>query len=369
MRARPGRSSPRRPPPLCSLPVKAVVAKVPFGKLPSGRAVDRFTLTNARGLVAKIINYGTIITELHVPDRKGRMGDVVCGFDNLGQYLKAHPYFGCTAGRVANRVAGGEFMLEGMRYSLAVNNGPNALHGGIKGFDKRLWKATPLRGATVRFDYTSADGEEGYPGKLAVTVIMKLTDANEFLIDYTATTTKPTPINLTNHSYFNLAGQGDIKGHKLMIAADFYTPSSPTLIPTGEVRPVKGTPLDFTRPAAVGARFAELGGKPQGYDHNFVLRGDATNSGQPAFCARVVEPRSGRVMEVSTTEPGVQLYTANWLDGSLVGKGGAVHIRHCGLCLETQHFPNSINIPHFPNTVLKPGETYRQLTIYRFSTI
>jgi aldose 1-epimerase len=348
--------------------MKATVARSRFGKLPSGRAIDLFTLTNANGLVARITNYGTILTELRVPDRNGQLGDVVLGFDNLAQYLKGHPYFGCTTGRVANRIAGGKFRLEGKLYSLAVNNGPNALHGGIKGFDKVLWKATPLRGATVRFDYTSADGEEGYPGKLAVTVIMKLTDANELWIDYTAATTKPTPINLTNHSYFNLAGSGDIKGHQLMIAADFYTPKSPPDVPTGEVRPVRGTPLDFTRPRAIGARFAKLGGKPQGYDHNFVLRGDATNSGQPAFCARVIEPRSGRVMEVFTTEPGVQVYTANWLDGSLVGKGGVVYGRHDGLCLETQHFPNSINISHFPNTVLRPGETYRQTTIYRFST-
>jgi aldose 1-epimerase len=348
--------------------MKATVARTRFGKLPSGRAVDLFTLKNANGLLARVTNYGTILTELHVPDRKGRLGDVVLGFDKLAPYLKRHPYFGCTTGRVANRIAGGKFMLEGKAYSLAVNNGPNALHGGIKGFDQALWKATPLRGATVRFDYTSADGEEGYPGKLAVTVIMKLTDDNEFLIDYTATTTKPTPINLTNHSYFNLAGRGDIKRHKLMIAADLYTPKSPANVPTGEIRPVKGTALDFTRPTAVGARFAKLGGRPQGYDHNFVLRGDATNSGLPAFCAWVVEPSSGRVMEVFTTEPGVQLYTANFLDGSLVGKGGIAYGRHSGLCLETQHFPNSITIPHFPSTVLRPGETYHQLTIHRFST-
>ena len=348
--------------------MKATVLKSPFGKLPSGRAVDLFTLRNGNGLVARITNYGTILTELHVPDRHGRLCDVVAGFDNLAQYLKGHPYFGCTVGRVANRIAGGKFRLGGKGYSLAVNNGPNALHGGIKGFDKVLWKATPLHGATVRFDYTSADGEEGYPGKLAVTVIMQLTDDNALLIDYTATTTKPTPINLTNHSYFNLAGGGDSRRHKLMIAADFYTPKNPANVPTGEIRPVKGTPLDFTKPTAVGVRFAKLGGKPPGYDHNFVLRGDATNSGKPALCARVVEPKSGRVMEVFTTEPGVQLYTANWLDGSLVGKGGVVYGRHCGLCLETQHFPNSINIPHFPSTVLRPGETYRQTTIYRFST-
>ena len=348
--------------------MQASVVRSPFGRLPSGQAVSLFSLTNAKGCVAKVTNYGTILTELHMPDRKGRLGDVVLGFDSLAPYLKRHPYFGCTTGRVANRIAGGKFRLDGKTYSLAVNNGPNALHGGLKGFDKALWKATPLQGATVRFDYTSADGEEGYPGRLAVTVVMKLTDANEFLIDYTATTSKPTPLNLTNHSYFNLAGRGDVKRHKLMVAADFYTPKDADNVPSGEIRPVKGTPLDFTRPVAVGARFSALGGNPQGYDHNFVLRGDPTNSGLPAFCARVVEPRSGRVMEVFTTEPGVQLYTANYLDGSLVGKGGTVYGRHSGLCLEAQHFPNSINTPHFPNTVLRPGETYHQLTIYRFST-
>jgi aldose 1-epimerase len=349
--------------------MKATVSRSPFGRLPSGQAVALFTLTNAKGCVAKVTNYGTIVTELHVPDHRGRLGDVVLGFDSLKQYLKGHPFFGCITGRVANRIAGGRFRLDGKAYSLAVNNGLNSLHGGLKGFDKKVWKATPLRGATVRFDYTSADGEEGYPGRLAVTVIMKLTNDNEFLIDYTATTTRPTPINLTNHSYFNLAGRGDVKGHKVMIAADYYTPKNPANVPTGEVRPVKGTPLDFTRLTAVGARFGALGGKPQGYDHNFVLRGDPTNSGLPAFCARVVEPGSGRVMEVFTTEPGVQLYTANFLDGSLVGKGGRVYGRHSGLCLEAQHFPDSINIPHFPNTVLRPGETYHQLTIHRFSTL
>jgi len=349
--------------------MKATVVKSPFGRLPSGQAVALFTLTNAQGCVAKVTSYGTILTELHLPDRKGRLGDVVLGFDDLAQYLKGHPYFGCTTGRVANRIAGGKFRLDGKTYSLAVNNGPNALHGGIKGFDKKVWKAIPLLGATVRFDYTSADGEEGYPGRLAVTVIMKLTDDNEFLIDYTATTSKPTPINLTNHSYFNLAGRGDIRSHKVMIAADFYTPKNPDNVPTGEVRPVKGTPLDFTKPMTIGARFAALGGKPQGYDHNFVLRGNPARSGEPAFCARVREPRSGRLMEVFTTEPGVQLYTANYLDGSLVGKGGVVYGRHSGLCLEAQHFPNSINIPHFPTTILRPGETYHQLTIYRFSTL
>ena len=353
--------------------MKANVTKSVFGKLPSGQIAHLFTLTNAKGVVAKITNYGTVITELHVPDRTGQLGDVVLGFDTLAGYLspayrKSGPYFGATCGRVANRIANGKFVLAGKNFSLATNNGPNALHGGIRGFDKVLWRATPLKGAAVRFDHTSPDGAEGYPGKLTVTVIMVLTNANELVIDYTATATKPTPVNLTNHSYFNLAGRGDIKKHQLTLAADYYTPKDPTNIPTGEVRPVKGTPFDFTKPAPIGARFAKLGGQPQGYDHNFVLRGDAANSGAPAFAARVVEPISGRVLEVFTTEPGVQLYTANWLDGSLTGKGGMVYAPHTGFCLEAQHFPDSVNRPHFPNTILRPSETYSQLTIHRFST-
>lgn len=349
--------------------MKTSVTTTRFGQLADRTTVHLFTLTNANDLVCKITNYGTIITELHVPDRAGQLGDIVLGFDNLAQYLKGHPHFGCTTGRVANRIAKGTFSLDGKTYKLAVNNGPNHLHGGPRGFDKVLWKARPLKGAAVRFDYTSPDGDQGFPGEATVAVVMSLTDANELVLEYTATTNKATPINLTNHSYFNLAGCGDIKRHKLMITADLYTPTDATLIPTGEIRPVKRTPLDFTKLTAVGARFAKLGGKPDGYDHNFVLRGDATNSGAPAFCARVVEPKSGRVMEVFTTEPGVQLYTANWLDGSLAGKGGIVYRQHAGLCLETQHFPNSINIPHFPSTILRPGQTYRQTTVHRFLTI
>ena len=354
--------------------MKASVTKSVFGKLSSGKTAHLFTLRNTHGLIAKITNYGTTITELHVPDKRGRLGDVVLGFDSLAGYLspayrKSGPYFGATCGRVANRTAKGRFMLDGKKHKLAVNNGVNALHGGIKGFDKVLWNATPLKGATVRFDYVSADGEEGFPGKLTVTVLMKLTDANELVIDYTATTTKATPLNLTNHTYFNLAGRGDIKQHKLTIAADFFTPVDKTQIPTGDIQPVKGTFMDFTKPVAIGSRFAKLGGRPQGYDHNYVLRGDPTNSSLPAFCARAVDPKSGRVMEVFTTEPGVQLYTANWLNGSLIGKGGIAYGQHAGFCLETQHFPNSINTPHFPNTVLRPGQTYGQITIHRFSNL
>jgi aldose 1-epimerase len=340
------------------------VQKSSFGTLPDGTAVDLYTLANANGLVAKVATYGAIITELHVPDRQGKLRDIVLGFDNLGQYLKGHPYFGATVGRVANRIAKGRFTLDGKTYALATKNGPNHLHGGLKGFDKVIWKAEPQPGAAVRFAYTSPDGEEGYPGTLEVAVTITLTDANELRLDYRAITNKPTPVNLTNHSYFNLAGHGDVLRHELMIAADHYTPSDSALIPTGEIRPVGGTPMDFTRPEVVGARFAQLHTVPVGYDHNYVL-----NSGGKglALAARVYEPETGRVMEVHTTEPGVQLYTANFLDGSLTGKGGVVYLQHTGLCLETQHFPDSVNQPAFPSTIVRPGQTYSQTTVYKFS--
>lgn len=337
--------------------------KTPFGKLPSGKPIDLFTLTNKHGLVAKVTNYGTIITELHVPDRRGRMADVVLGFDNLEQYLKGNPYFGCTVGRFANRIANGRFTLGDKTYRLPINNGPNCLHGGIKGFDKAVWKATPLKGAAVKFTHSSADGEEGFPGKLDATVIIALTDENELAIDYFARTTKPTHVNLTNHSYFNLAGRGDIKGHKLTLESDFYTPKDKFDIPTGEIWSVAGTPFDFNKPTAIGSRFKTLGGKPPGYDHNFVLRG---GGGTLMLAARVVEPKSGRTMEVLTTEPGIQLYTANWLDGSLVGKGGWAYQPHEAFCLEAQHYPDSPNKPHFPTTLLRPDQIYRQTTVHRF---
>jgi aldose 1-epimerase len=344
--------------------MKAGVQKSTFGKLPDRRAVDLYTLTNENGLVAKITNYGTIITELHVPDRNGKFGDVVLGFDNLEQYLKGHPYFGCTVGRVANRIAKGKFTLDGKNYTVATNNGPNHLHGGLVGFDKVFWKAEPQAGAAVKFTYSSPDGEEGYPGKLDVTVTMTLTDANELRIDYLATTDKPTPVNLTNHSYFNLAERGKILEHELMLAADHFTPWDADLIPTGEIKLVMGTPMDFTSPAPMGSRFAELKGTPVGYDVNFVINGGAKGL---TLAARVKEPKSGRVMEVHTTEPGIQLYTANFLDGSLKGKGGVVYEQHTAFCLETQHFPDSINQPKFPSIVLGPGETYRQTTVHKFS--
>jgi aldose 1-epimerase len=340
--------------------------KSKFGKLADGKTADLYTLTNANGLVAKITNFGATVTELHVPDKEGKLTDVVLGFDHLDGYLKGSPYFGSTVGRVGNRIARARFTLEGKTYTLAANNGRNHLHGGIKGFDKVLWKAQAKKGAaSVAFTYTSPDGEEGYPGKLDVTVVMTLSDANELRLDYTAVTDKPTPVNLTNHSYFNLAGAGDVLSHDLMLAADGFTASDAELIPTGEIKPVKGTPLDFTTAKPIGSRFSGLKSNPVGYDDNFVL-----NSGGKslALAARVHESVSGRVMEVLTTEPGIQLYTGNFLDGTLTGKGGAVYRQHAGLCLETQHFPDAVNQPKFPSIILRPGQTYQQTTIYKFGT-
>ena len=336
-----------------------------FGALPSGTPVQLFTLKNRDGLVAKILDYGTIIAELHVPDRAGKLADVVHGFDRLDGYLKRHPYFGCTVGRVANRIAKGRFTLDGKAYSLAVNNGPNHLHGGLKAFDQAVWKSELLDGAAVKFSHTSPNGEEGYPGTLQVEVVMTLTDANELSIGYTATTDQATPVNLTNHSYFNLAGAGDVLNHELALTAAFYTPSDSESIPTGEIRSVKGTPFDFTTPQAIGSRFAQIETRPVGYDNNFVLGGVGS---VPALAARVYEPGSGRVMEVLTTEPGVQLYTANYLDGTLIGKQGRAYQQHSAFCLETQHYPDSVNRPHFPSVILRPGQTYRQTTIHRFTT-
>jgi len=341
--------------------MKASVSKSSFGKLPGGKPVELFTLANKRGMVCKVTNYGTIITELHVPDRNGTLGDVVLGFDNLNEYLRGHPYFGCTVGRFANRIAHGRFTLGDKNYKLAINNGSNCLHGGLRGFDKVLWKARPLKDAAVEFTYTSPDGEEGFPGKLDVTVVMTVTERNELSIDYTAKTNKPTPVNLTNHSFFNLACGGDIKNHRLILASDFYTPINSEMIPTGEVRSVQKTALDFTKPVPLGVRFSKLGGKPLGYDHNFILRSNGTS-----IAARVTDPKSGRVMEVMTTQPALQLYTGNFLDGSITGKGGLVYHPHTGFCLETQHYPDSVNQAHFPSTILNPGETYRQTTVYRF---
>jgi aldose 1-epimerase len=330
--------------------------------------VKIYTLSNSKGMTAKITEYGGIITELWVPDRNGKPGDVVLGFDNLDRYLKGHPFFGAIAGRVANRIAKGKFTLDGKEYTLAVNNGPNHLHGGIKGFDKKVWKSRALRGLSrevaVEFTYTSPDGEEGYPGTLTTTVVYTLTDDNELRIDYTATTDKATIVNLTNHSYFNLGESGSVLDHVLMINAERYTAADDTLIPTGELAPVTGTGLDFTQPRRIGEHIADYMTFAKGYDHNFVL-----NSGGKslALAARVQEPKSGRVMEVWTTEPGVQLYCGNHLDGSLIGLGGAVYRQHTGFCLETQHFPDSINKPSFPSVVLRQGQTFKSTTALRFA--
>ncbi len=348
---------------------KASVKKEAFGKTADGAEVVQYTLTNTAGMTAKIITYGAILTELDVPDRDGKIGDVVLGFDNLKDYLAGHPFFGATVGRVANRIAKGEFKLNGKKHKLAVNNGPNSLHGGQKGFDKVVWQAEPEtlpEGAAVKLTYVSKDGEEGYPGNLTVKVVYTLTDNNALRIDYTTKTDKPTPVNLTNHTYFNLAGakSGDILDHELMIVADKYTPADDTLIPTGEIKPVKDTPLDFTKPQRIGERIDQIKSKPRGYDHNFVL-----NSGgkELALAARVLEPKTGRIMEMFTTEPGVQFYTGNFLDGKQKGRGGVMYKQHWGFCLEAQHFPDAVHHDNFPSIILEPGQTYRQTTIYKFS--
>jgi aldose 1-epimerase len=314
------------------------------------------------------MTYGATLTELHVPDKSGTMGDVVLGCDNLGQYLKGSPYFGATVGRVGNRIAKGKFTLDGKEYTLAVNNGPNALHGGIKGFDKRVWAARTVRsddGPAVRFTYHSPDGEEGYPGNLDVTVTYTLTNQNALRLDYSAKTDKDTPVNLTNHTYFNLAGHGDILNTELMLNADKYLAVDDTLIPTGEMKDVKGTPMDFTTPHTIGERINQVGGDPKGYDHCYVINGGGKSL---TLAARAFEPTSGRVLEMQTTEPGVQFYTSNFLDGSLTGKGGVKYAQHTAFCLEAEHYPDSVNHPEFPSTILHPGETYHQRTEYRFTT-
>jgi len=346
----------------------AKIEKTNWGKLPDGTPIELYTLTNKKGMVAKITTYGAILTELWVPDRDGDLGNVVLGFDNLDQYVKGHPFFGATTGRVANRIAKGKFTLDGQTYTLAANNGPNHLHGGLKGFDKRVWKAETIEsrdGLAVKFTYLSRDGEEGYPGNLFVTVVYTLTDKNELRLDYVATTDKATPVNLTNHSYFNLGGGGNVLDHVLTLNATNYTPADATLIPTGELAPVAGTGLDFRQPRRIGERIGDYETFAKGYDHNFVVNGGGKKL---TLCANVYEPKSGRVMEIRTTEPGVQLYTGNHLDGKLKGVGGGVYGRHAGFCLETQHYPDSINQPNFPSVVLRPTQTFRSSTLHKFST-
>jgi len=346
------------------------IQKTDFGKTKDGQTVDLYTLTNKHGMVAKVMTFGAILTELHVPDRAGHDADVVLGFDNLQQYLDGHPFFGAIAGRYANRIAKGKFTLNGKQYTLAVNNGPNSLHGGNVGFDKHVWHAESMNsaaGPAVHLTYVSADGEEGYPGKLTTHVTYTLTDDNQLKIDYKATTDKPTILNLTNHSYFNLHGSGsgkDILDHVVQLNADNYTPTDDTLIPTGEIKSVKGTPYDFTTPKAIGKDIAATPGNPNGYDNNFVVNG---KPGTMRIAARVSDPDTGRTMEVWTTQPGVQLYTGNFLDGKLTGIGGKPYVIHYALCLETQHYPDSINHPNFPSVVLNPGETFTSTTAYKFS--
>jgi aldose 1-epimerase len=336
-----------------------------------GRPIILYTLTNAHGVEVRAMNYGGIILSLRVPDRKGQLADIVLGHEKAEEYVPNPPYLGAIVGRYANRIANGTFTLDGKTYTLPKNDGPNTLHGGItRTFDKVLWDGEPLKGKNgVAFTYLSKDGEEGFPGNLKVTVTYTLTDSNELVIDYQATTDKATPINVSQHSYFNLkgAGNGDILDHEIMINADKFTPVDKNLIPTGELRAVKGTPFDFTTSTRVGTRIEDpyeqmvLG---HGYDHNFVLNRKGAGL---SLAARVYEPTTGRVLEVSTTQPAVQFYTGNFLDGSVTGKEGHVYKRRYGLCLETQHYPDSPNHPDFPSTILKPGEKFHQTTMFKFS--
>ncbi len=339
------------------------IKKEPFGKV-DNKEVFLYILKNENGMVVKITNYGGIVTSILAPDKIGKFDDVVLGYDNLNGYLKETPYFGAIVGRYGNRIAKGSFTIDGKKYSLAINNGPNSLHGGIKGFDKVVWDAEKFEtkdGVGIKLHYLSKDNEEGYPGNLDVYVTYTLSNENELKINYLATTDQPTPVNLTHHSYFNLAGTSgrDILGQTLFIDADKYTVVDENLIPIGELRDVTGSPMDFRKPTSVGGRINDVEG---GYDHNYVLN----NNGQIAKVAELFDSVSGRLMDVSTTEPGMQFYSGNFLDGSITGKKGIVYNKHFGLCLETQHFPDSPNHPEFPNVILKPGENYTQTTVYKF---
>ena len=348
------------------------ISKASFGTA-DGQSVNLYTLTNRNGMEARITNYGGIVVSLTAPDRNNKWADIVLGLNDLDSYLKGHPYFGALIGRYGNRIAKGRFTLNGVEYKLAVNNGENHLHGGIKGFDKVVWTAQSMRtklGPALSLTYLSKDGEEGYPGNLKVKVVYTLTNNNELRIDYTASTDKDTVINLTHHSYFNLAGEGngDILSHVLKLNASRFIPTDAGSIPTGEIRDVQGTPFDFRKPTAIGARINQddeqikFGG---GYDHNWVIDGRA---GVLRQAATAFEPTSGRVMDVWTTEPGVQFYTGNFLDGTLTGKSGKPYPRRSGFCLETQHYPDSPNQPKFPTTTLRKDAVYRSTTIYRFSS-
>jgi len=343
---------------------KCKVDKSFFGMTPEGDSVTLFTLKNELDIVVKIMNYGGIITEINVPDRNGKPGNITLGFDNLEQYLAGHPNFGALIGRYGNRIANARFTLDGEEYTLAANNGLNSLHGGVKGFDDVVWIPEVIscdERAALRLSYHSPDGEEGYPGNLSVKVTYELL-MDQLFITYEAETDQATVLNLTNHAYFNLAGEGSIRDHILYINASKYTPVNDELIPTGELANVEGTPFDFRKPSVIGDRFDQLGNEPVGYDHNFVIDGTA---GEKRLAAKVMDPKTGRFVEVSTTEPGMQFYTGNFLDGSL-SSGKIIFDQHSGFCLETQHFPDSPNQPDFPSTVLRPGETFASQTIFRF---
>lgn len=347
--------------------MKSSVTPQPFGQVDT-KAVTLHTLRNAKGMEAQIMNYGGIVTTLKVADKTGKFGDVVLGYDNLDGYLKETPYFGCLVGRYGNRIAKGKFTVNGKEYTLAVNNGVNALHGGLKGFDKVVWNVVKATPNSLELQYTSKDGEEGYPGTLKVTAVYTLTEENGLRLDYTATTDRDTPVNLTQHSYFNLRGYGDVNSHVVQINADKFTPVDETLIPTGVLQPVAGTPFDFRTPTAIGARVNDpndqqikFGG---GYDHNWIVNKPA---GQLGLQATVYEAESGRVLEVYSTEPGLQFYGGNFLDGKITGKGGWTYQHRNGFCMEPQHFPDSPNQPNFPSTILKPGQTYKNTIIYKFS--
>ena len=344
-----------------------VVKEDIFGKTSNGKMVRRYTLKNRQGSILKVIELGATATELHVADREGNFADVVLGFETVAEYERNEPYLGCTTGRVANRITGGRFELDGAEYQLALNFGKHHLHGGVVGLHQRLWKGRPFEhaaGPSVRFTYLSPDGEEGYPGNLSIAVVYVLTHGNGLRIEYEATTDKPTPVNLTNHSYFNLsgAGAGTIYDHMLTLHADRATERGEDGIPTGEIVPVAGSPLDFTMPKRMGE---DIGGLEVGYDHNFVLNHGAVD--QPELSAEVYDPKSGRVLQLFTTEPGVQLYTSYYME-PMAGKGGVEYKPFQAFCLETQHYPDSVNKPQFPSIVLRPSETYRQITEYRFST-
>jgi len=337
-----------------------------------GKSVDIYTLRNGHGMEVRAMSYGGIILSLRTPDKNGKFDDVVLGFDDPDQYTTNTPHFGGIIGRYANRIANGTFTLDGTKYTLPKNNGPNTLHGGFVGFDKQFWSSEPFEhhdGVGVVFKYLSKDGENGFPGNLHVMVTYTLTEKNELIFDYEATTDKATPINLTQHTYFNLEGEGhgDVLGHVLTLNADHFTPTDDALIPTGEIRSVQGTPLDFSKPVALGARINDKY-EPlvvaNGYDHNFVIN---RSGNKLTFAARVFEPTSGRVLEVYTTEPAIQVYSGNFLDGTLIGKHGHVYQRRDGLALETEHYPDSPNHPQFPSTILRPGQTFHSRTIYQFS--